>query len=113
MNNLDNIGVDELDYDIQNHMKFSWFDTDTYEFNKDDNNGYVFGIVSWYGQYDLDTVADWYNSDGSSLYANAINDSITKSIGYLMISVDTDQDHGMGEVVVQNPEPFDVYVDPK
>ena len=55
----------------------------------------------------------WYNSDGSSLYANAINDSITKSIGYLMISVDTDQDHGMGEVVVQNPEPFDVYVDPK
>tara|TARA_R100000278_G_scaffold57097_1_gene47068 strand:+ start:11 stop:2170 length:2160 start_codon:yes stop_codon:yes gene_type:complete len=55
----------------------------------------------------------WYNSDGSSLYANAINDCITKSIGYLMVSVDTDQDHGMGEVVIQNPEPFDVYVDPK
>jgi len=67
MNNLDNIGVDELDYDIQNHMKFSWFDTDAYKFNKDDNNGYVFGIVSWYGQYDLDTVADWYNSDGSDI----------------------------------------------
>ena len=67
MNNLDNIGLDELDYDIQNHMKFSWFDTDAYKFNKDDNNGYVFGIVSWYGQYDLDTVADWYNSDGSDI----------------------------------------------
>jgi hypothetical protein len=24
MNNLDNIGVDELDYDIQNHIKISW-----------------------------------------------------------------------------------------
>ena len=67
MSNLDNIVVDELDYDIQNHMKFSWFDTDAYEFNKDDNNGYVFGIVSWYGQYDLDIVADWYNSDGSDI----------------------------------------------
>lgn len=55
----------------------------------------------------------WYNSDGSSLYANAINDSITKSIGYLMVSVDQDQDNGMGEVVIQNPEPFDVFVDPK
>ena len=67
MNNLDNIGVDELDYGVENHMKISWFDTDAYEFNKDDNNGYVFGIVSWYGQYDLDTVADWYNSDGSDI----------------------------------------------
>jgi hypothetical protein len=34
MNNLDNIGVDELDYDIENHMKISWFDTDAYEYNK-------------------------------------------------------------------------------
>ena len=67
MNNLDNIGVDELDYDIENHMKISWFDTDAYEYNKGDNNGYVFGIVSWYGQYDLDTVTDCYNFDGSDI----------------------------------------------
>jgi hypothetical protein len=26
MNNLDNIGVDELDYDIQNHIKIYWFE---------------------------------------------------------------------------------------
>ena len=34
-------------------------------------------------------VADyvWDLSDGSTLYANAINDSITKSIGYLMVGV--------------------------
>ena len=55
----------------------------------------------------------WDNSDGSTLYSNAINDSITKSIGYLLIDVDPDSDNGMGDVVIKQPEPFDVYVDPK
>ena len=55
----------------------------------------------------------WYNSDGQSLYSNAINDSITKSIGYLMVTVDTDADRGMGEVTIENPDPFDVFIDPK
>jgi len=55
----------------------------------------------------------WYNSDANTLYANAINDSITKSVGYMMVSVDHDQDHGMGEVVLKQPEPFDLFVDPK
>ena len=54
----------------------------------------------------------WYQSDGSTLYANAVNDAITKSIGYLLISVDPDADNGMGDVVIKQPEPFDVYVDP-
>ena len=55
----------------------------------------------------------WYISDGSTLYANAINDAITKSTGYLMLSVDHDSDQGMGDVKVSQPEPFDVFVDPK
>ena len=55
----------------------------------------------------------WHNSNGSTLYNNAINDSITKGLGYLLVSVDQDADDGMGEVVIQNPEPFDIYVDPK
>ena len=55
----------------------------------------------------------WYNSDANTLYANAINDSITKSIGYLQVAVDINQDHGMGEVVIKQPEPFDIFVDPK
>ena len=55
----------------------------------------------------------WDNSDGSSLYANAVNDAVTKGIGYLHITVDTDSDNGMGDVVIKNPEPFDVFVDPK
>jgi len=55
----------------------------------------------------------WDYSNGSTLYNNAINDSITKGVGYMLISVDKDADNGMGEVVLQQPEPFDVYVDPK
>ena len=55
----------------------------------------------------------WYNSEGSSLYANCINDSISKSIGYLLVTVDKDADRGMGEVKIEQPEPFDIYVDPK
>ena len=55
----------------------------------------------------------WDLSDGGTLYSNAINDSVTKSIGYLMISVDPDSDNGMGDVKLVQPEPFDVYIDPK
>ena len=55
----------------------------------------------------------WANSNGSTIYSNAANDAITKGVGYLLVSVDKDADNGLGEVVVQQPEPFDVYIDPK
>ena len=55
----------------------------------------------------------WGNSDGDTLYSNAINDSITKSLGYLMVEIDKDADNGMGEVKISQPEPFDIYVDQK
>jgi len=55
----------------------------------------------------------WNLSDGNTLYSNAINDSITKGIGYLLVNVDKDADNGMGEVKIQQPEPFDLFVDPK
>jgi len=55
----------------------------------------------------------WNLSDGISLYSNAVNDAITKSVGYLLVTVDPDSDHGMGDVKIQQPDPFDVYVDPK
>jgi hypothetical protein len=60
-------------------------------------------------------VADyiWYNSDGQSLYSNAINDAITKSLGWLMVTVNPDSDNGLGDVIVTQPDPFDIYVDPK
>ena len=55
----------------------------------------------------------WHNSNGNTLYNNAINDSVTKGMGYILVSVDQDADNGMGEVILQQPEPFDLYVDPK
>tara|TARA_R100001594_G_scaffold38491_1_gene69756 strand:+ start:5713 stop:7995 length:2283 start_codon:yes stop_codon:yes gene_type:complete len=60
-------------------------------------------------------VADyiWHNSNGQSLYSNSINDAITKSLGFLLVSVDPDADRGMGEVIIQQPDPFDVYIDHK
>ena len=67
----------------------------------------VAGVISDLADY------IWYNSEGGCLYSNAINDAVTKSIGYLQVDVDPNQDLGMGEVIIKQPEPFDVYVDPK
>tara|TARA_R110002020_G_scaffold443766_1_gene655031 strand:+ start:7899 stop:10259 length:2361 start_codon:yes stop_codon:yes gene_type:complete len=67
----------------------------------------VAGVISDLADY------IWYNSEGGCIYANAINDCITKSIGYLQVDVDANQDQGMGEVILKQPEPFDVFVDPK
>tara|TARA_R110002020_G_scaffold107738_3_gene250057 strand:- start:2371 stop:4671 length:2301 start_codon:yes stop_codon:yes gene_type:complete len=55
----------------------------------------------------------WDLSNGSGLYANCINDAVTKSVGYLMVTVDQNSDEGMGDVIIKQPEPFDVFVDPK
>ncbi len=55
----------------------------------------------------------WHNSDASALYSNAINDAVTRSVGYLMVDVDPNKDNGMGEVIIKNPSSFDLYVDPK
>ena len=55
----------------------------------------------------------WNNSDGQALYSNVINDCITKGVGYLQVCVDPNADNGMGEVTIQQPDPFDVFVDPK
>ena len=55
----------------------------------------------------------WNNSSGDTLLSNAINDAVTKSLGFLLVTVDPDADRGMGEVVVQQPDPFDIYIDNK
>ena len=55
----------------------------------------------------------WYQSDGSSLLSNAVNDAVTKSVGFLMVTVDPNSDRGMGEVSIEQPDPFDVFVDAK
>jgi len=54
----------------------------------------------------------WNNSNGNSIYSSVIQDALVKGIGYMQIDVDPDQDRGMGEVVFNSVNPFDVYVDP-
>ena len=60
-------------------------------------------------------VADyiWNLSDGDTLMSNAVNDAVTKSLGYLLVTVDPDADRGMGEIVIKQPDPFDIFVDNK
>ena len=41
-----------------NIKKFNWYDTQAYKFNGDDNNGYIYGYVEWYGNQDLDDTLD-------------------------------------------------------
>ena len=55
----------------------------------------------------------WHESDGSSLLSNAINDAVTKSIGWMLLTVDPDRDRGLGEVIIEQPDPFDIFVDEK
>lgn len=54
----------------------------------------------------------WHLSNGDSLYAHIIQDSLIKGIGYFQIDVNPDADRGMGEVEYKRIEPNDVYVDP-
>ena len=54
----------------------------------------------------------WYNSNGNSIYSSVIQDALVTGIGYMQVDVDPDQDRGMGEVVFNSVNPFDVYIDP-
>lgn len=55
----------------------------------------------------------WYISNGSSKFAQVMWDALTKSIGWFHVSVDPNLDDGLGEVVIDNVEPFEVFVDPR
>ena len=55
----------------------------------------------------------WSGSSGDTLLSNAVNDAVTKSLGFLLVTVDPDADRGMGEITIQQPDPFDIYIDNK
>tara|TARA_Y100000310_G_C20668075_1_gene808729 strand:+ start:22 stop:2259 length:2238 start_codon:yes stop_codon:yes gene_type:complete len=54
----------------------------------------------------------WYKSNGRSLFAQIVGDSLVKGVGYFHVDVDSDDDRGMGEVVFKRVDPFDVFPDP-
>ena len=54
----------------------------------------------------------WHLSNGNSIYGQVILDSLVKGIGYFLVDVDQDADHGKGEVTFSRIDPYDVFVDP-
>ena len=54
----------------------------------------------------------WHLSNGNSIYGQVILDSLVKGIGYFLVDVDQDADHGKGEVTFSRVDPYDVFVDP-
>ena len=51
----------------------------------------------------------WYQSEGRQVYAQIIDDTLRKSRGYMHIYVDPNEDRGMGEVMFDFVNPWDVY----
>ena len=51
------------DYEIINYKKFNWYDTQGYKFWGDDNNGYIYGYVEWYGNQALDDALEYADDD--------------------------------------------------
>ena len=54
----------------------------------------------------------WNLSNGNSVYGQVILDSLVKGIGYFLVDVDKDLDHGKGEVSFSRIDHYDVFVDP-
>ena len=54
----------------------------------------------------------WHASNGNSIYGQVVLDSLVKGVGYFLIDVDQDSDHGKGEVTFSRIDPYDVFVDP-
>ena len=54
----------------------------------------------------------WHLSNGNSIYGQVVLDSLVKGVGYFLVDVDQDADHGKGEVVFSRIDPYDVFVDP-
>ena len=52
-----------INYDIVNYKKIDWYETQTYKFDRDDNNGYLYGCVEWYGDQDLDDTLQIYGGE--------------------------------------------------
>lgn len=54
----------------------------------------------------------WHLSSGKSLFSNVIQDALVKGLGFFRIDVDPNADNGVGEVMFDSIDPYDVYVDP-
>jgi len=54
----------------------------------------------------------WSISNGQTIFAQVVRDALSKSLGYMKVVIDPDEDDGMGEVKIESEEPWNVIVDP-
>ena len=54
----------------------------------------------------------WQISHGQTVFSNVVSDALMKSVGWLKVGIDPDLDDGMGEVIVESEDPWNVIVDP-
>ena len=58
---------EDINYNKSNQLKVHWHETDVYEFEGDNNKGFVYGIVEWWGDRpigeaidnDSDNISNW------------------------------------------------------
>jgi len=55
----------------------------------------------------------WNLSNGKTLFPSVVFDALTRSVGYFHIKVDPYLDNGLGEVVIERWDSWDVVIDPK
>ena len=49
---------EDIDYNKSNQLKVHWHETDVYEFEGDNNKGFVYGIVEWWGDRPIGEAID-------------------------------------------------------
>jgi|TARA_R100001594_G_scaffold114417_1_gene149250 hypothetical protein len=54
----------------------------------------------------------WHLSNGKNLFSSVIQDALVKGMGLFRVDINPDGDEGMGEVIFNSIDPYDVYVDP-
>ena len=54
----------------------------------------------------------WKISNGQTQLQSCVRDSLTKSIGWMKVGIDPDLDDGLGEVVIETEDPWNILVDP-
>jgi hypothetical protein len=54
----------------------------------------------------------WTISSGQTILAQVVRDALSKSLGYMKVVIDPDEDDGLGEVKIESEEPWNVIVDP-
>jgi len=54
----------------------------------------------------------WYISGGKAILSSVVTNALVRGKGYIHIKIDPDADRGLGEVIFESIDPFEVWVSP-